>query len=174
MVDLEDYFTPRMSTSTGLTAREAIIETLNRFAAGLDDNDEALLQSVFSEESIFDATPMNKLGFTFSPMHGKQVVIDALMKAVGSKLDTMHHASNFLVDIKGDEAELKCYALAQHFRLGEGLSSLAVGSKDCFLQGNRWNVDLVREEGGPGGGWKIRKFVLVPGWTFGNAEVMKG
>lgn len=152
------------SNEGGLTDRDAAIDAVVRFVIGIDDADTELLESSLTDDVVFDPAAFNKTGSNHTVTAGKQEVVSLLMSAVGTSLDTTHMTSNFRVTITGDSANLSCYALAQHFRKGEALEAF----QDCYLNGNRYNVKLVRDETL----WRIQNFVLLPSWTYGHRSVM--
>ena len=65
----------------------------------------------------------------------------------------------------GDEGHLDCYALAQHFRAGEGPEPKHRG----FLMGNRYDTDLARGEGK----WRVRRLVVICMWSEGDIKVVE-
>lgn len=151
-----------------LTDSEAIISTIVRFVQALDDSDASLLASTLTDDMVMDVTAFNgPLNTAYPIFEGRDVVVPGLIKA--TSMDTMHSVSNFRVEIheSGEEAELNCYAQAQHLRKGEGL---AVGKDDYFLMGNRYRVTLVKDREG---GWRIRRKVITPVWFVGDVGVMK-
>lgn len=156
-----------MSHSQPLTDRETIKDSVVQFVGVVDDGDPETLSKLITDDVVMDLTPLNKTGFEYKPLVGRDAVVQGLTKAVGSTLDTAHHVSNFRTSIEGDAADLTCYALAQHFRKGEAIS---LESNDCFMTGVRYRVKSVRD----GDWWKIREFVVSPAWTFGNIGVMRG
>ena len=155
-----------MPNSNGLTDREAITDAIVRLVLSIDDGDAELLSSTITDDMVMDLTGLNESGFAYRPFVGKEMVVQGLMKAVGTSLDTTHHVSNFRIDLGIDSAKLDCYALAQHFRRGEGLSSK---SNDCFLAGNKYHSIVVREEGV----WKVKRLEVKAAWTYGDGSVMK-
>ena len=154
------WYTATMANTTGMTDREAVIDAAVRFAISLDDANTELLSSTISDNVIMELPGSNER------VEGRGAVTERLMSAVGIPLDTTHMTSNFQVTIDGDPAHLSCYALAQHFRRGEGLSTAVV--KDYYLMGNRWRTRLVRNEQI----WRIEYFGLSSMWTQGDREVM--
>jgi hypothetical protein len=154
-----------MGNDGGLTDREAVIDAVVRFVCSLDEADPDMLASSITEDMVMDLTPFSQIGRKYEPLKGKETVVSTLMKNVGTNLDSTHHVSNFRIELNGDEANLRCYALAQHYRKGHG-----PGDKytDYYLMGNKYDCTIVRD----GGVWKIKTFVLIPAWTQGNPSVM--
>jgi hypothetical protein len=124
-----------MSSANALSDREAVIDAATRFVLALDDADMDLLQSSMTEDMVMDLTPFNPAGFDYKPMHGRDTIAIALMKVVGTGMDTTHHISNFRIDVNGDEASFRCYVLAQHFRKGHGMGETFT---DYYLMGNKY------------------------------------
>lgn len=151
-----------------LTPREAIIQTINQFVLALDDGNEDLLASVLTDDMVMDLSPFQKVGLPYEAIHGRENVVEHLMKYVGKTKDSAHHLSNFIVKFTGDqEAEVSVYALAQHFRLGEAVSTV----QECYLIGNRYRIRILKKDDSES--WYIKTFVVSPAWTTGNPEVMK-
>jgi hypothetical protein len=157
----------------GLTPREAAIDALTRFVCSLDEGDPVLLKSSITADMLMDLSPFNAAGFNYSPFSGQDVVCDRLMAAVGVSMDTTHSITNFRTKMIGEgEMQVKCYVLAQHFRLGQGQSS---DFQDYYLMGNKYSAVVVRgdaDEDGSGE-WKIKELVITPAWTQGVSAVMK-
>jgi hypothetical protein len=102
-----------------LLDHNAATNAVTCFVGGLDLPSESLVRSAFFPDAVVDLTPVNKLGFSFGVLNGKDAITEHVMAGVGS-IDSSHHVSNIRVNINGDEVHLTCYFLAQHFRLGEG------------------------------------------------------
>jgi hypothetical protein len=68
-----------------------------------------------------DLSLLRNIGLSFSAFIGRDTSVEKLLKSIGP-LDSMHHVSNFRVSVSGDIATLACYALAQYFWTGQGLS----------------------------------------------------
>ena len=155
-----------MAELRALVNRNAITDTIVRFLRSLDDGDPELLSSCLTDDMVMDLTPLNKTGTAYSAFHGRANVVEKLMRAVGKTMDSAHHVSNFLVQLNGSEARVSCYALAQHFRLGEGPTH---EHNDYCLMGNRYDITLVCENET----WRIKIFVVNSMWSQGNVDVMK-
>ena len=155
-----------MPNAGGLTDREAAIDAIIRFVVSLDDGDRELCASSLTEDMIMDLTPFSKIGMNNQSSTGKAAVVERLMTAVGKPLDTTHCATNIRCTVSGDEANLSCCVLAQHFRLGQGPSH---NFQDHYLVANQYKADIVRE----GDLWKVSKLIITPAWTQGDPEVMK-
>ena len=84
------------------------------------------------------------------------------MKTVGTGMDTFHALANIRVRVDGDTAQLTCYLIGQHHRVGQGPS---VEFQDHLLLGNRFETDLVRDHGHV---WLVRRNRVTSRWSVGN------
>lgn len=157
---------PDVGIHAGLSDREAVIDAVLRFVIALDDNDEGLLISAFTEDAVVDLGPASVIGIPFSELSGRDKVAKTLLKSVGP-LDTTHMTSNFRVSVVGDTAQLSCYALASHFRPGQGPSP---EHHKGFTMANRYTTELVRDDGA----WRIRHMVINCTWSDGDIGVITG
>lgn len=149
---------------SGLTDREACIDTIVRFVQGIDDASEELLMSAFDPSVEFDLTAVSAVGVPFGKHSGRDEVVAHLLSSVG-RLDTLHQTTNFRVIVEGDEAQLTCFNLAQHMRAGDGHD----GSKPQYLMGNRMWVKLVRAEEGL---WRMKQVELSNMWAQGDMKAV--
>jgi hypothetical protein len=140
------------------------VDALHRFAFGLDAADRELLESAFTEDVLFDVSQVGDEQSGFPPIEGRESVVGMLLLSMGP-LDTMHALSNFRVHVDGDRAALNCYAMAQHFRPGEGPSR---DKTDQVMMGNKYDAELVRD----GDIWRIRRITIVTVWSQGNPDVL--
>ena len=156
----------------GLSPREAVIDAVLRMTQGLDDANEALIDSAFTDNATFDLNGVKNTGNPGGTIEGKAATVKALMNSVGTRLDSLHQVTNCRVEIgeDGDTANLTAYALAQHFRRGQGV--LPPDSKG-YLMGNRYATKLKKDKG-EGGLWKIEEFKLECRWADGDRSVMEG
>ena len=68
--------------------RYEIVDTLHRYAFGLDHGDADSLASAFTEDCLLDFRPAGrKLGIDFPRLTGRQAIVDALLPLLGP-LDT--------------------------------------------------------------------------------------
>ena len=102
------------STSPQETADKLSVgETLYRFAAGIDLQDNELLASAFAENAVSDFRPAAaKAGFEYPVLEGRDTIVAALSGALGH-VDTTHSVSNPRVIINGDKAHLDALVEAQ-------------------------------------------------------------
>jgi hypothetical protein len=92
----------------------AVIETLSRYAAGLDLRNNNLIASAFTVDAISDFRPAGKkAGFEYPVLEGREIIISALSTSLHN-IDTTHSISNPRVSIDGDKAVLEALVEAQH------------------------------------------------------------
>lgn len=133
--------------------RNAIIDTINNYAFGIDLHNWDLFRSIFTDEiEVHIGSPEDGPGI---------VTADAWTEIVRNGLSgykgTHHFFSNFRINLDGDQASTIVYFQATHFLpndQGDNLRTLA----------GYYNHDLVRTDAG----WKIRNYTLNTVWTEGN------
>ncbi|MCX2479423.1 nuclear transport factor 2 family protein [Pedobacter sp. MC2016-15] len=138
----------------------AVIETLNRFAAGLDLRDNDLLNSAFAENAISDFRPAGKkAGFEYPVLEGRETIVSALRGSL-SKIDTTHSISNQRVIIDGDKAVMDALVEAQHLPSND--------HSRHYLMKNRYDVELLRQ----GDAWVIQRVTIDNVWRSGDSTVL--
>ena len=113
---------PQINLGPGLSPREGAIDAIYRYTEGLDRADESLLCSAFALEGIVDLSGMTpRTGNVHDEMKGIESIVVGVLAHVGP-MDSAHRLSNFRVKINQHQtqAEMTCYALAEHFKPGEG------------------------------------------------------
>ena len=148
----------------GLSDREGAIDAVLRFVEGIDDNNSDLIYSAFTEDAYVDPRPLSNIGKTFHELQGRDKVTSTMLKGVGS-IDTSHMLNNFRVNVHGHKATLTCYALAQHFRAGEGPPP---DTKE-LLMCNRYLAEVVRENDGT---WRMQRLAIRCAWSTGDIGVL--
>ncbi|AEM85935.1 nuclear transport factor 2 family protein [Streptomyces violaceusniger] len=152
-------------SSTTLTAtadKLAVVETLYRYAAGLDLRDKDLLASAFADDAVADFGPATrKAGQEYPPINGGETIASALLGSL-SHLDTTHSVSNPRVSLDGDTAHLEGIVACQH--LPREAHSRHV------LMTNRYDVALIRS----GEVWVIQRVTVDNAWTEGDPTVLAG
>ncbi|WP_063798141.1 nuclear transport factor 2 family protein [Streptomyces sp. 150FB] len=145
--------------------RAAIADTVHRYAAGLDHGDAELLTSSLTEDATVDLTPATtKIGLDFPVLAPRETVVGVLIPAVGP-LDTSHVISNIRTTVDGDTANVRCYAMAQHFPPGEG--PRPERTRQALMM-NRYDADLVRDDKI----WRIRRLTIDSAWFSGDPTVL--
>lgn len=138
----------------------AIVETLYRFAAGIDLKDVALLASAFAPDAVSDFRPAAaKAGFEYPVLQGRDAIVAALSGSLKS-LDTTHSVSNPRASIDGDSARLDALVEAQHVPADD--------PSRHYLMKNRYDVELVRQDGA----WAIRRVTIDNVWRSGDSTVL--
>ncbi|TFY86664.1 nuclear transport factor 2 family protein [Pseudomonas kairouanensis] len=142
--------------------RLAVIDTLHRFAAGIDLKDSALLASAFTLDAVSDFRPAAaKAGFEYPVLEGRDAIVAALSAALGP-LDTTHSVSNARVTLDGSHARLDALVEAQHVPQSD--------PSRHYLMKNRYDVKLVRE----GSEWRIQRVTVDNVWRTGDIAVLAG
>jgi septum formation inhibitor-activating ATPase MinD len=140
----------------------AVIDTLYRFAAGIDLRDKDLLASAFAADAVSDFRPAAaKAGFEYPVLEGRENIVAALSGALGL-IDTTHSISNPRVTLDGDKAHLDALVEAQHVPQDK--------SSRHYLMKNRYDVDLVRQ----GEAWVIQRTTVDNVWRSGDPTVLTG
>lgn len=140
----------------------AAIETLYRFAAGIDLNDRDLLASAFAADAVSDfRAAAAKAGFEYPVLQGREVIVAALSDSL-SQIDTTHSVSNPRVCIDGDSARLEAIVEAQHLPRGD--------HSRHYLMKNRYDVELVRQHEV----WVIQRVTVDNVWRTGDPGVLAG
>ena len=138
----------------------AAIETLYRFAAGIDLRDYELLSSAFAPDAVSDFRPAAaKAGFEYPVLQGRDSIVAALSGSLKS-LDTTHSVSNPRVIIDDETARLDALVEAQHVPSGD--------PSRHYLMKNRYDVELVRLDGT----WVIQRVTIDNVWRSGDPTVL--
>jgi ketosteroid isomerase-like protein len=145
--------------------RTQITDTLHRFAAGLDDGDADTFTSAFTDDAVVDFSPAGKIGIDFAVLAPRDVVVQSAMASVGP-MDSSHAITNTRIIVTGDTARAHCYALAQHYRGGEGPNPRVTTHA---LMMNRYDVELVRSQSD----WRIKRLTIDNTWFEGDTDVLR-
>ncbi|KAJ5671162.1 hypothetical protein N7507_000289 [Penicillium longicatenatum] len=151
---------PLPAALPSLTTREAITDTLHRAVLAFDTDDEALLESSFLPDAVFDLDGQL--------MNGLDEICTKSFDIV-SKLDTTHFISNVRINyVEGaSTASMTASALSQHYRPNTGKTPGATN----FMGGSLYYLDVVR---GTDGLWKAKTWRMKVIWTTGDFGVMTG
>lgn len=140
----------------------AVIETLYRFAAGIDLKDRELLASAFTDDAVSDFRPAAaKAGFTYPVLEGRAAIVSALSQAL-NQFDTTHTVSNPRVTLDGDRARMDALVEAQHVPRND--------PSRHYLMKNRYDVELLRTTQG----WRIKRTTVDNVWRSGDLNVLTG
>lgn len=151
-----------MTTFQETADKFAVIETLYRFAAGLDLRDKELLASAFAADAVSDFRPAGKkAGFEYPVLEGRETIVAALRSSL-NHIDTTHSVSNPRVKIDGDTAVLDALVEAQHLP--------AADHSRHYMMKNRYDVELIRQ----GEVWVIQHVTIDNVWRQGDPSVLAG
>ncbi len=140
----------------------AVVETLYRFAAGIDLRDTELLASASASDAVSDFRPAAaKAGFEYPVLEGRDTIVSALATSL-SAIDTTHSISNPRVTVEGDHARLDALVEAQHVPSGDPARH--------YLMKNRYDVALTRR----GQDWVIQRVTIDNVWRTGDPAVLAG
>ncbi|KAK6376093.1 hypothetical protein LTS17_007344 [Exophiala oligosperma] len=141
-----------------LTTRESIVDALYRAIQGLDTNDRALFQSAVTDDMTME---IPFVGSISGPG------IDKMFEGVGP-MDTTHAISNVRVHVEEDSktATVTAYAVAQHFKAGEGSDPTSPN----LLAGAMYTLALVKDDSQDL--WKVKKWVAEIKWRQGDPSIM--
>ena len=124
----------------------AIERVLVRYARGIDRCDEALIASVYHEDSYDEHGPFHGTGGEFATW-----VVGVLRESFEA---TSHRISNATIELAGDEARVESYVVAYHkTRSGKSPKLLVVGG--------RYLDQFARREGE----WRIARRIVVVDWS---------
>ena len=141
-----------------LLDRQSVIDSILRYASGIDMRDWELYRQVFTDEMEVDFT-------SWSGGSPRKLSADDWVKGVSGLAGfqaTQHTLTNFVVNVRGDEATAVVYVQAQHYLPNDkGDSTLTIGGY--------YTHELVRFPTD----WKIRKARLTVTWTTGNRHIFE-
>lgn len=138
----------------------AVVDTLYRFAAGIDLRDKNLLSSSLAENAVLDFGPAGaKAGFEYPIIEGRDFIVAALTASLAT-LDTTHSVTNPRVAINGDRARLDALVEAQHVPREDHTRH--------YLMKNRYAVELARK----GEVWVITRNTVDNVWRSGDPAVL--
>jgi septum formation inhibitor-activating ATPase MinD len=140
----------------------SVVETLYRFAAGIDLQDSFLFASAFTENAVSDFRPAGtKAGFEYPVLEGRDKIVATLLEAL-SHVDTTHSVSNPRASINGDKAQLDALVEAQHV--------LKIDPSRHYLMKNRYDVEMVKQ----GDIWLIERVTVDNIWRTGELSALFG
>lgn len=141
-----------------LTGREQIVEVANKLFVYTDNRQwQHLMDEVFTEFVLFD---MASLGAGNPVKLSARQICETWQKGFEG-IDAVHHqAGNYLVSISNDEAAVKAYAIAIHFK-----KSAVKGQTREFVGSYNLGFSFL-----PGKGWRIHTFRYYLKFTSGNLD----
>ena len=129
-----------------LVDRQAVEDTLYRYASTVDRQDWEALRGVFAPDvvGLFGDNP---------PVHGADALVDWIISVAGTR-DWQHHLLNvYHVDIDGDEASAVTYHTSHQTQLDEPGSVYVIVAR---------YYDTLRRN--PDGRWVIARKEMRVGW----------
>ena len=140
-----------------LLDRVQIIETINKLFIDTDNRDWPRVRRCFTADVLFD---MSSLGGG-EPQRLSPDRIVAAWEAGLKPLKAIHHqAGNYLVNVKGSQAEAFCYGIASHY-----LPNRTNINTRTFV--GSYDFELVKD----GGSWKIAMFKFNLKYIDGNPNL---
>ena len=140
-----------------LLDRQAISDTVIRYATGIDMRDWEAYRSCFTDEVDIDFTSWG--GGEPQTMRGDDWAAGVRAGLSGFSA-TQHISTNHVITLDGDEATCVSYMQAQHYLPNaEGDNTLTLGGY--------YTNNLVRTDDG----WRIRRCQLTVTWTTGNKHI---
>lgn len=134
--------------------REAVIDTVNRYATALDTRDWALLDRVFTADAEGD--------FGGAPLRGIEALRGLMQGALGGCGATQHLLGNHRVELDGDRARCVCQVRAFH----AGTGRAAGGHYELF---GEYRDELLRTAEG----WRIARRTLRVRHEIGTRDVLR-
>ena len=139
----------------------AVVQTVYRYAVGIDTRDFGLYRSIFADEVAIDFTSYS--GGSAATMPADDWVARARRLFTG--LDaTQHTMTNPLPDVTGDTATCRMYMQAHHVLRSDDPAS-------WFTIGGYYDDTLVRSPAGPAG-WLLTGVTLTVLWRRGDPSIM--
>ena len=139
-----------------LVDREAIRDVFITFAAAMDGKDWALLETVWTEDAIYDHSAFTWEGLTDNVWRGKSDIIKRTIEGVSRHVAAHHIVTNHRMTIDGDRARAVVYLHSVH--LDDPQRADAHGDHGAW-----YFAELARAAGG----WRIRWLAHQPVWYSG-------
>ncbi len=140
-----------------ISDRIEIEELLVRYSRALDFRDFAALETLFTADATFDA---GSLGCPTGAA-GIRAMIEGTLTGLDA---TQHLLGKSLIELKGDEAEVRTYLISQHIR------EATEGPIKHYFLGGEYADRVVRTPEG----WRIAYRRLDRMWKQGDRAVISG
>ena len=125
-----------------LLDKQAVIDVANRLFIATDERDWDAVLSCFADHVLFDMSSLT--GGAAEPVPARRIV-EGWHEGLRALKAVHHQAGNYVVAIRGDEADLFCYGMAIHYLPNPTNRNTRtfVGSYDLHLQrdGDAWRID---------------------------------
>ena len=128
-----------------LIEKDRILDVVNRLFIGTDRRDWPAVMECFSDSVLFDMTSM--AGGEPATLTPRQIV-EAWEQGLKDLAAIHHQVGNYLVTVRGNEADVFCYGIALHYLPGQadGNTRRFVGSYDFHLKKAKvtWRMNSFR------------------------------
>lgn len=149
--------TKKSSELTYLIEKEKVINRANTLFIETDNRNWEKVKECFADSVHFDMTSL--VGGDPSVL-SSQNIVDAWDEGLKS-LEAVHHqAGNYVVNLKGNSADVFCYGIATHY-----LPNKSGKNVRTFVGSYNFNLSKVKDD------WKIEKFKFK--YMDGNPELEK-
>jgi hypothetical protein len=143
-----------------LSDKQQIVEVITELFVATDERDWSRVIGCLAPQVLLD---MSSLGGAPATTMAAADVAAGWERGLAPLAAVHHQAGNFLVRLRGDEADAFCYAIASHYR------SNSTGRETRVFVGS-YDVGLRRD----GGRWRIGRFRFNLKYVEGNLELEKG
>lgn len=137
------------------TDREQIQELMATYANAIDVKDYDTVVACFLPDAAVEYFGYGQ------PLTGHSAILAHMKRALDTLDGTQHLFANFLIDIDGDTARLRCDILAQHWRRG-------VPGGETYMAGGKYTVELRRKAGR----WQFARLNARSLWSEGNRSLL--
>ncbi len=154
---------PTADTVLTTEDRLDIAAAISGFAAGIDENDPAVLGSVFAPDATLDFGPAARaMGIDFPVLTGRRGIVEGVAMSVGP-MDTLHTATNVRV-LGSDDDGVRVTAIVQAIHHPPG-----VRDRHCTMH-NRYDMTFVLRDAA----WQMSRLVIENRFWSGDPQVMLG
>jgi hypothetical protein len=139
-----------------LVDREAIRDVFITFAAAMDGKDWALLETIWTDDAIYDHSAFTWEGLTANVWRGKADIMKRTIEGVSRHVAAHHIVTNHRMTIRGDGARAVVYLHSVH--LDDPQRADAHGDHGAW-----YFAELARTAAG----WRIHWLAHQPIWYAG-------
>lgn len=155
-------------SNTEADIRNALIDSFNQYAEGIDSKDWNLVRACFADQVVVDYGDLSaSLGEPGVPVAADDWV--AAVKGVISGFDITRHAiTNHRFDLASPPVCARAYLSADHVIFADPAVPVVQPDNVVTLVGEYTNYYELIE-----GNWKIVRSALAGDWTAGNADLLQ-
>jgi hypothetical protein len=140
-----------------LIEKDKIIDKIITLFNKTDEKNWKKVKTCFTDKVLFD---MSSIDGEEPELVTSQEIVDGWEEAL-KKIEKLHHqAGNFQVDVKKNEADVYCYAIATHYK------KISINNNSRTFVGS-YNFHLVKKEGN----WLLDKFKFNLKYIDGNLDL---